>query len=1096
MSSGNARHLQRSVHPGRTSTLRFVVFAAILLLTCLASEAFAQRQAEGFQEEEILRTRDRLAEEQSGDEGETLELVAPMPEIDLALDLPAGDNWSVAQFELACDLPRCEESSYLAQLEAIAGIESATVTNREQLVRAVERLARLEIFDQITGRVEILRGDVVRVAFEASGATLIRNVRIRGGSFPGDAIKRRISLRSGGYWTGSEDQLERNREAIRNYFERQGLYGTTVEIEPELIDDFTVDINIRVRSGRRLTIDRIYVRGNEVLSYDEISSTILDQFNFLQSFTRREVQRALNAVLRRYREEGYIQARFTVAEPRINEENQSADLYLEIREGEEWEIRFTGNETFSDDALRDALTFYETGFIDDIEIENAVTEIRSLYETRGYYFVEIDVTRRREANGAQLIWFRIRENNVAEIRNIRLSGVSAFPEDAILDLLQTSEYDLITPGGFLQRARLNDELKRIEDFYRDAGYLSARVPRVTMTGRNSGRALDVTIFVEEGPRTVLANVAILENGQPVELRGSEAAELVLDEGEPFNLESLEEDRETVREIWSRRGFGNASVETHCYLEDGVEVECIPEAAPQECALSLSDQQAASCQRYRRGDVIVEECLLVEANPECVQSGPLVGASVTIEQHIEPGPQVQLARVFLQGNFATDARAILQELPLDRSCYEGQSRRDLRSGWEPSGDCRYIPEQFNTGQANLRSLGIFDSVRIEVIGPDEDLDEVTVVLKLEEAINRFVDYRVGVDLSVATGERSLLALPNELIYRDLNFLGRAQELRISGRFEPPILDAGRIRDAEFNADLRFVYFDPRSYIFGRFRRPWETRAELAASWNMLQLPPAPLTRTVSLDLRARNRIRRYRGLFVELGFNVRRSAARDQLEGIEDAPFETVNVISITPRITIERRDNPLNPTRGYFGDISMEFADNLFGLLGADAFTRFETRHSGYIPLGRDVVLAMNARFGVGFGPLQNLFRSDRTLSLPLAERFFLGGVTTLRGYARNAVPAVGTDEAGGDVLVGANIELRYPLIPSLDIYGTAFVDAGQLAANVSDLRFDETRLSTGVGVRWLIAGILPLLLDYGTVLNRRPGEGFGRLHFNIGYTF
>jgi outer membrane protein assembly factor BamA len=44
--------------------------------------------------------------------------------------------------------------------------------------------------------------------------------------------------------------------------------------------------------------------------------------------------------------------------------------------------------------------------------------------------------------------------------------------------------------------------------------------------------------------------------------------------------------------------------------------------------------------------------------------------------------------------------------------------------------------------------------------------------------------------------------------------------------------------------------------------------------------------------------------------------------------------------------------------------------------------------------------------------------------------------------------------------------------------------------------LSTGVGVRWLIAGILPLLLDYGTVLNRRPGEGFGRLHFNIGYTF
>jgi len=66
----------------------------------------------------------------------------------------------------------------------------------------------------------------------------------------------------------------------------------------------------------------------------------------------------------------------------------------------------------------------------------------------------------------------------------------------------------------------------------------------------------------------------------------------------------------------------------------------------------------------------------------------------------------------------------------------------------------------------------------------------------------------------------------------------------------------------------------------------------------------------------------------------------------------------------------------------------------------------------------------------------------------------------------------------------------------TPYCWVGKIARDLDEIRPDGFRASAGFGVRWMIAGIIPLVIDYGAVLGRRPGERFGRLHFNIGYTF
>jgi outer membrane protein assembly factor BamA len=160
------------------------------------------------------------------------------------------------------------------------------------------------------------------------------------------------------------------------------------------------------------------------------------------------------------------------------------------------------------------------------------------------------------------------------------------------------------------------------------------------------------------------------------------------------------------------------------------------------------------------------------------------------------------------------------------------------------------------------------------------------------------------------------------------------------------------------------------------------------------------------------------------------------------------------------------------------------------------TRASGFLPLGPDLVLGLNARFGAAVGGVLSGFRPDSQLVLPLSERYKLGGVTTVRGFADGGISSLDTDEFGGDFVLNGNIELRIPFLRQLGLAGAVFLDAGQLMTDLSDLRVDEFRVTTGLGIRWLVADLIPIVVDYGALLGRRPGESFGRLHLNVGYTF
>jgi outer membrane protein assembly factor BamA len=85
--------------------------------------------------------------------------------------------------------------------------------------------------------------------------------------------------------------------------------------------------------------------------------------------------------------------------------------------------------------------------------------------------------------------------------------------------------------------------------------------------------------------------------------------------------------------------------------------------------------------------------------------------------------------------------------------------------------------------------------------------------------------------------------------------------------------------------------------------------------------------------------------------------------------------------------------------------------------------------------------------------------------------------------------------LIEGSVELRFPL-PVLEGLGAVlFVDFGNVFRSSSTYRLNELRYAVGPGLRYNTP-VGPFRLDVGFVVDRRPGEDFGRVEFSIGQAF
>ena len=198
-----------------------------------------------------------------------------------------------------------------------------------------------------------------------------------------------------------------------------------------------------------------------------------------------------------------------------------------------------------------------------------------------------------------------------------------------------------------------------------------------------------------------------------------------------------------------------------------------------------------------------------------------------------------------------------------------------------------------------------------------------------------------------------------------------------------------------------------------------------------------------------------------------------------------------PRIsftqTIDYRDNPVLPKTGWHLKIPLQVGT----VVGDLSTTYVKGGISGgwYHPLGKTWQL------GLG-GSVNALIPSGESEALPIDLRLFNGGARSVRSFPERELgpkSADGDYPLGGEASWVVNAEISRPIAGPLR--GVAFVDAGSLGREFSELASADVEIAAGLGVR-IDLPIGPVRLEYGYNLTRDKDEPAGALHFAIGLAF
>ena len=437
-------------------------------------------------------------------------------------------------------------------------------------------------------------------------------------------------------------------------------------------------------------------------------------------------------------------------------------------------------------------------------------------------------------------------------------------------------------------------------------------------------------------------------------------------------------------------------------------------------------------------------------------GATVDAAVTRE-----GSQVAIVFRVAEGSPTRVGRILLRGLVVTT---EATVRRQL--GFE-SGD-PFDPERLLRAQRRLERPAALASVEV---GPRRPAPTPFADVEVSVAEQKPWRFEVGVGYDTAEGGRGYLELGHD------NLFGTARSASV------------RIKEAiGGDAIRRLERFDIA------YREPWVAGTDWEAEAEVF----AERTENLGYDLERLGLVAWVGDdLLNPRGPQALRYQLRYRLEGArtsnvspdlqaQGVPSGTQRIGSLTPAAVWDFRDDRFNPRRGSVHRGSLEVAHDALG--GDVEFVKSELATSWFFSWLPPTVLALSGRLGLAtpFG---------RTDSLPIEDRFFTGGSTSVRGFRENRLGPRDADgnPTGGNALVVLSAEWRFPLWGWLG--GAVFIDAGTVTPEVEDLNLSALRSGAGAGLR-VATPVGPIRLDAGYALQPISGENRFQVYLTVGFPF
>lgn len=740
-------------------------------------------------------------------------------------------------------------------------------------------------------------------------------------------------------------------------------------------------------------------------------------------------------------------------------------------------LEIVGTRRVEGDAVRAVLTTKPGMALDRAAIAR---DIKSIFGMG--YFADVLASAVADGSGTDLVFTVVEK---PAVRKVIFEGNEEMSTDDLKDLIDIKPYSILNLAAVLRNQH------KIHDKYIEKGFYLVEVGyRLTPI---LGNEVDLTYVIHEHAKVTVRRITLFGNRivPTADIKGAMQTQeggwfSLLTQSGNYREDEIEQDVAHIQAIYYDRGFinvkvGKPTVELSpdkryifiaIHIEEGTQFRLGKLDFSGDLLLPKEELfkrlTIHSGELFNRTKLLADRSTLDDifqdrgyayANITPITSVREDTRTVNLTFDLQKGQKVYFEKIEIVGNTKTRDKVIRRELRI----YEGEL---------------YTGSGVKQSKQRVKALGFFDTVEITTKkGSAPDLTIATVQVK-ERPTGTF---------QVGAGFSSLESFIFTAQVSQNNLLGWGQTASLTAQL------------SAIRQYLQLQYVDPYfldtkwTFAFDAFR------TEIGYFNFLRQSTGADLTWGYEFLEDAR--------LFFT--YSAQDVSTSPFFLGVQQAElaneFQTGVISSAKVSFTWDKRNDRMFPTNGFMVSQTAEIAPSWLG-------SEFQfTRYSGYFRYYHPLPLGMVFKTNWTYGLIQGLGGGQA----PVSERYFVGGINSLRGYyiftvsptrpVGNRTPDSVTQdfEIGGNKQIVINNEVEFPIFDKIGIRGVVFYDMGD--AYTEDENFFQDKQypnlplgmlhSIGFGIRWF-SPIGPLRFEWGFPLTPRPQDQPVDFEFTIGNFF
>jgi outer membrane protein insertion porin family len=683
------------------------------------------------------------------------------------------------------------------------------------------------------------------------------------------------------------------------------------------------------------------------------------------------------------------------------------------------------------------------------------------------YFDDVKLKVEDTERGKAVI-FEVKEKPV--ITQVVISGQDELKEDDIREVVS------VIPNTILNVQKIREAVDNIKSLYKSKGFYNTEVtPELTYPLADR---VTVEFRIEEGEKVFIKDIRFVGNEsfkdkELLKVMGTKEKGLLFwftDSG-VLKRDILEQDIARITSFYHHHGYIEATVGKPEITQDGewlyvtIEIsegnrykvgtieltgDIIGNKEELLHLLNIRNEEYLS-RNILREDILRLNDYYAENGYAFAEATPTVNTKkeeklVDMVIDINKGDLVYINRITIKGNTRTRDKVIRRELLIrEKGIFDSKALRQSHQ--------------------RLSRLDFFEDVSITP-EPTPDKTKMDLVVEVKE--------KPTGAFSIGAGYSSVDALMFMAEISQNNFLGRGQRMALSAQVSGT--------SARYNIAFTEPHFYDSQLLLGIDIYNWAREYDLYT--------------------------RDSKGFAVRFGYPVWELWDASFSYGYDNTELTDVDYANVAPSIidsldinvtsyvsfnlARDTRNSLFVTTKGSFNVLHTKYAG---GFLGGDSqFTKVDGFTSWFFPGFFFDETAFHIKLSAGQA------WENESGKLPDYEKFYLGGINTIRGFKTRSIAVKEADpvtgivyEIGGNIMWFTNLEYHFPLVKAGGLRGLVFYDAGNVYESEWD--FNNIKQSVGAGLRWL-SPMGPMRLEWGYVIDPEPGEDSSNWEFSMGGTF